>query len=208
MAMDPNHALRTHERLFTGNNPHPDEELRKAAFNAIPRCASCGEMVEFKPNGATVHYNGAYDKDLGWQDKQDAQRYAGNLDADHTPAAEKPVVASHKIEKPQPASEVGRETDDEGTTVITKKVRGVEQIATRGNTATRLKRAVATRAANRQAIAINDNINLGRQFRPEAFDANGIAKSPYEIAQERKAAEEAAKKASQQTGFSAGSEGR
>jgi hypothetical protein len=158
MATDPNFALRTHERLFTGPKKNPDEELRKAAFAAVPICGSCGQVVMFK-NNVPTHYDGSLDMDLKPMEKAAIAADAKNQDQDHTPLADVPTNTGAPA---IPARRVGA------------------RVVAKPDPATAVARGVETRKRNREADAKRSNTLLGRQWNPLAYDESGIAKPASE----------------------------
>jgi len=62
MAMDPNHALRTHQRVFTGIRASKDAALKAAAWAAVPKCKTCGAAVMFEGD-KVKHYDNRWNGD-------------------------------------------------------------------------------------------------------------------------------------------------
>jgi hypothetical protein len=158
MATDPNFALRTHERLFTGRNKHPDPAMRQAAWAAVPKCAKCGQAVFFKGTTPT-HYNGSLDFDLGPLEKSQMHTDALATDTHHQADA---AIPTQTGAAPIPSRTAG-------PAVVAKPDR--ETAAARG---------AQTRDRNSRAAAKRANTYLGRQFFPQAFDENGITRSASE----------------------------
>ena len=84
MAIDPNFSLRTHQRIFTGPNKHPDKSMQQAAWESVPKCIDCDSAVFFKGNKA-MHYDQALNMDLKPMEKSEQLNIARRLDADHEP---------------------------------------------------------------------------------------------------------------------------
>lgn len=158
MATDPNFALRTHERLFTGPKKNPDTGLRTAAWAAVPKCADCGQAVMFKGSTPT-HYNGSLDMDLAPMEKAAFAADSLRTDAHHPAKAEIPA--------------------DNGAPAIPARNVGARVVA-KPDPATAVARGVETRKRNREADAKRSNTLLGRQWNPLAYDESGIAKSASE----------------------------
>lgn len=177
MAMDPNFALRTHEHLFTGRNPHVDEGLRRAAWSAVPKCNTCGAAVIFD-KGKVKHYDGRWDKDLNnlsIADRQEITSSGPQMDRDHAAVAEVPdvkPVSPHASPKMSQEPFTGAKTSVENgvaTTIGT--VDGVKQMRTRGSAETAVARGVETRRVNarERTRAFNEAANSANNF-----DADGI----------------------------------
>ncbi len=158
MATDPNFALRTHERLFTGPKKHQDAALRTSAWAAVPKCTTCGQAVMFKGNVAT-HYNGSLDMDLSPMDKAAMAADALNQDQHHAAAAVMPT--------------------ETGAPTIPARSAGARVVA-KPDPATAVARGVETRKRNREAANKRSNALLGRQWNPLAYDESGVAKPASE----------------------------
>ena len=158
MATDPNFALRTHERLFTGRNKHSDQAMRQAAWAAVPKCAKCGQAVFFKGTTPT-HYNGSLDFDLGPLEKSQMHTEALATDTHHQADAQIPT--------------------ETGAPTIPSRTAGPATVS-KPNRETAAARGAETRDRNSRAAASRANIILGRQFAPQSFDENGITRSAAE----------------------------
>lgn len=167
MAFNPNFAFKAANEVRASN-----PGLAKQYLDMVPKCAQCGTMVSFLENGTQRHIG----------QPRDAQ---GNKD-NHEPNATRPtdeqlIAIGHP--RPEQTAKVAAMTEKPARAARTP--RTPAEPASSTNPIVKKGRAkLGPQISQGQRTRINTivgNRNLGRQFNPNAYDAEGLMRSAADI---------------------------